>query len=72
MSNGAKQSIFNAIQALVNPGDEVFIPAPYWVSYPQMVKLVGGSPVFLGSSIETDFEISAVQFEKAITVKHGY
>ena len=69
VSNGAKQSIFNAIQVLVNPGDEVIIPAPYWVSYPQMVKLVGGAPVFIDTSMETNFKISSVQLEKAITEK---
>ena len=47
VSNGAKQSVCNTVMALVNPGEEVIIPAPYWVSYPQMVKLAGGEPVFV-------------------------
>lgn len=67
VSNGAKQSITNAILALVNPGDEVIIPAPYWVSYPQMVKLAGGTPVFIDARIEDDFKITAPQLEAAIT-----
>ena len=50
-SNGAKQSVCNAIMALVNEGDEVIIPAPYWVSYPQMVKLAGGTPVIVKADI---------------------
>lgn len=69
VSNGAKQSIFNSIQALVNPGDEVIIPAPFWVSYPQMVKLVGGSPVYIEASMERRFKITASQLERAITKK---
>lgn len=69
VSNGAKQSIFNSIQALVNPGDEVIIPAPFWVSYPQMVKLVGGSPVYIDASMERRFKVTASQLEKAITKK---
>ena len=55
--------------ALVNPGDEVIIPAPYWVSYPQMVKLAGGVPVVVSAGIEQDFKITAKQLEKAITPK---
>ena len=69
VSNGAKQSIFNVIQSLINPYDEVIIPAPCWVSYPQMVKLVGGIPVSIETSIETNFKISAFQLEKTITDK---
>ena len=56
-SNGAKQSVCNAIMALVDDGDEVIIPAPYWVSYPQMVKLAGGEPVFVEATIEQNFKI---------------
>jgi len=67
VSNGAKQSITNAILALVNPGDEVIIPAPYWVSYPQMVRLAEGTPVFIEAPIEQDFKITASQLEAAIT-----
>ena len=54
-SNGAKQSVCNAIMALVNAGDEVIIPAPYWVSYPQMVKLAEGEPVIVEAGIEQDY-----------------
>lgn len=67
VSNGAKQAITNAILSLVNPEDEVIIPAPYWVSYPQMVKLAEAVPVFIEASIEQDFKITAEQLEKAIT-----
>ncbi|MBP3774439.1 MAG: pyridoxal phosphate-dependent aminotransferase [Bacteroidaceae bacterium] len=66
-SNGAKQSVCNVILALVNAGDEVIIPAPYWVSYPQMVKLAGGSPVFVKAGIEQDFKMTPAQLETAIT-----
>ena len=68
-SNGAKQSVCNAIMALVNPGDEVIIPAPYWVSYPQMVLLAGGTPVFVNAGFEQDFKMTAQQLEAAITPK---
>ena len=66
-SNGAKQSVCNAIMALVNAGDEVIIPAPYWVSYPQMVLLAEGTPVFVEAPIEQDFKITPEQLEAAIT-----
>lgn len=66
-SNGAKQSVCNAIMALVNAGDEVIIPAPYWVSYPQMVLLAEGTPVFVEATIEQDFKITPQQLETAIT-----
>ena len=68
-SNGAKQSVCNAIMALVNAGDEVIIPAPYWVSYPQMVLLAEGTPVFVEAKIEADFKITPEQLEAAITPK---
>lgn len=67
VSNGAKQAITNTVLTLVNPGDEVIIPAPYWVSYPQMVRLAEGTPVFIPATIEQDFKITAEQLEKAIT-----
>jgi len=67
VSNGAKQAITNTVLTLVNPGDEVIIPAPYWVSYPQMVKLAEGTPVFINATIEQDFKITAQQLENAIT-----
>lgn len=66
-SNGAKQSVCNALMALVNAGDEVIIPAPYWVSYPQMVKLAEGEPVIIEAGIEQDFKITPEQLEAAIT-----
>ncbi len=66
-SNGAKQSVCNAIMALVNAGDEVIIPAPYWVSYPQMVLLAEGTPVFIDAPYEQDFKITPEQLEAAIT-----
>ena len=69
VSNGAKQCVCNAIMALVNDGDEVIIPAPYWVSYPQMVKLAGGEPVFIEAGFEQEFKITAEQLEAAITPK---
>ena len=69
VSNGAKQCVCNAIMALVNDGDEVIIPAPYWVSYPQMVKLAGGEPVFIEAGFEQEFKITAEQLETAITPK---
>ena len=68
-SNGAKQSVCNAIMSLVNAGDEVIIPAPYWVSYPQMVLLAEGTPVYIDAPIEQDFKITPEQLEAAITPK---
>lgn len=68
-SNGAKQCVCNAVMALVNEGEEVIIPAPYWVSYPQMAKLAGGTPVFIPAPIEQDFKITPAQLEAAITPK---
>lgn len=69
VSNGAKQSIGFTILALVNSGDEVLIPSPYWVSYPEMVKLADGTPVTLKSSIENNYKITADDLEKSITEK---
>lgn len=66
-SNGAKQSVCNTIMALVNPGDEVIIPAPYWVSYPQMALLAEGTPVAIPTTIEQDFKVTPEQLEQAIT-----
>ncbi|MGM9713828.1 MAG: pyridoxal phosphate-dependent aminotransferase [Prevotella sp.] len=68
-SNGAKQSVCNSIMAIVNAGDEVIIPAPYWVSYPQMVLLAEGTPVIVEAPIEQDFKITPEQLETAITPK---
>lgn len=69
VSSGAKHSIFNALQAICNPGDEVLILAPYWVSYPAMVALVGARPVILRTDISTNFKISVEQLKEAITQK---
>ncbi|MBR6483012.1 MAG: pyridoxal phosphate-dependent aminotransferase [Bacteroidaceae bacterium] len=68
-ANGAKHSVCNAIMALVNHGDEVIVPAPYWVSYPEMVKLAGGTPIYIEAGIEQDFKITPAQLEAAITPK---
>ena len=68
-SNGAKQSVCNVIMALVDEGDEVIIPAPYWVSYTQMVKLADGEPVIVPAGIEQNFKITPAQLEAAITPK---
>ena len=69
LSTGAKQSCFNAIAAVVNPGDEVIIPAPYWLSYPEMVRLVGAEPVFVETTEENNWKMTAEQFENAMTPK---
>ena len=69
VSNGAKQSICNTILALVNPGDEVILPAPYWVSYVEMVKLAEGKNVIVETGIEQDFKMTPAQLEAAITPK---
>ncbi len=68
-ANGAKQSVCNTILSLVNKGDEVIVPAPYWVSYPEMVKLAEGVPVIVKGGIEQDFKITPEQLEAAITPK---
>ena len=67
VSNGAKQGVCNTVMTLVNPGDEVIIPAPYWVSYPQMVKLAGGTPVIVNTGFAQDFNMKPEQLEAAIT-----
>ncbi len=69
VSNGAKQSVCNTVMALVNDGDEVIIPAPYWVSYPQMVTLAGGVPVIVNAGFEQNFKMTPEQLEAAITPK---
>ena len=66
-SNGAKQSLCNVLMAVVGKGDEVLIPAPFWVSYPEMVKIADGTPVIIYSDIESDFKITPEQLEAAIT-----
>ena len=69
VSNGAKQSVCNTVMALVNPGEEVIIPAPYWVSYPQMALLAGGTPVYVEATFEQNFKMTPQQLEAAITPK---
>lgn len=69
VSTGAKHSIMNVVMALVNPGEEVIISTPYWVSYSDMVKLMEGIPVFVRSSVENDYKITPQQLEEAITPK---
>lgn len=69
VSSGGKQSFYNLCQALLNDGDEVIIPAPYWVSYPDMALLAGGEPVIVNAGIEQGFKITAAQLEAAITAK---
>ncbi len=69
VSTGAKQSLFNIAQAMINPGDEIIVPAPFWVSYVEIIKIAGGIPVEVPTAIESDFKITASQLEKAITPK---
>lgn len=69
VGTGGKQGVCNSILALVNDGDEVIIPTPYWVSYPQMVKLAGGNPVIVKAGFDQNFKMTAAQLEAAITPK---
>lgn len=69
VSNGAKQAILNVLSSIINDGDEVILPAPYWVSYDEMVKMMGGKSVFVETSIDTEFKMTAEQLENAITPK---
>ena len=69
ITNGAKQAIYNLFQVLLNDGDEVIIPAPYWLSYPQMVRLAGGKPVFINSSAEDGFKINIKDLRSKISSK---
>ncbi len=69
VSNGAKQSILNVLASVVNDGDEVILPTPYWVSYDEMVKMMGGTSVFIQTTIDTDFKMTPAQLEAAITPK---
>ncbi|OIO70835.1 MAG: aspartate aminotransferase [Zetaproteobacteria bacterium CG12_big_fil_rev_8_21_14_0_65_55_1124] len=69
VSTGGKQCIYNMLQAMINPGDEVIIPAPFWVSYPDMVLLAGGVPVIVDTTAENGFKLSGPQLEAAITPK---
>ena len=69
VGTGGKQVLVNALMATVNPGDEVIVPAPYWVSYPDIVMLAGGTPVFVEGKVENGFKLQAADLEKAITPK---
>jgi len=69
VGTGGKHVLFNAFMATLNPGDEVVIPAPYWVSYPEMILLCGGKPVFVETKMENDFKLTAEDLERAITPK---
>ncbi|MFN5786007.1 MAG: aminotransferase class I/II-fold pyridoxal phosphate-dependent enzyme, partial [Flavobacteriia bacterium] len=69
VSTGAKQSIANVVLSIIGPGDEVIVPAPYWVSYLEIVKVAEGTPVVINAGIENDFKINGKQLEAAITHK---
>lgn len=69
VSTGAKQSIINVLMSILNPGDEVLLPAPYWVSYVEMVKMTGATPIVIPSSIDTDYKVSADDIKAHITSK---
>ena len=68
-SNGAKQSVAQAVSVLVRAGDEVIIPAPYWVSYPEMVRFAGGTPITVSTTVDSGYLLTASQLESAITDK---
>lgn len=67
VSNGAKHSLYNVFQAILNPGDEVIIPSPYWLTYPELVKMAGGKPVFIETSEENDFKLTMDALMNAVT-----
>ena len=69
VNSGGKHTLYNALMATLNPGDEVIIPAPYWVSYPDMVLLAGGTPVAVEATLENSFKLTPEQLEAAITPK---
>ena len=69
VSNGGKQALRNTMEALLEPGDEVILPSPYWLTYPELIKLSGGIPVYIGGDSNNDFKITPAQLEKAITKK---
>ncbi len=69
VSSGAKHSLFNVFQAVVEVGDEVIMPSPYWLTYPELIRLAGGTPVFVSTKAENDFKITAEEFENAVTAK---
>lgn len=72
VTNGGKFSLFNLMQALIESGDEVIIPAPYWLSYPEMVKLASGTPIIVETAAENDYKITPQQLEQAITPRRSY
>ncbi len=69
VSNGAKQSLANVVMSIINPGDEIIVLAPYWVSYKEIIKLADGKPVYINATVDQDFKVSAAQIEAAITPK---
>lgn len=69
VGTGAKHVLYCAFQTILNPGDEVIIPVPYWVTYPEQIKLAGGVPIFVETGFDADFKMTAVDFEQAITPK---
>ena len=69
LTSGAKQAVFNSLAALINPDDEIIIPAPYWVTYPELVKWFKGVPVFIETTPESAFKITPEQLKNAITEK---
>lgn len=69
ISNGAKHALYNALAAVVEEGDEVIIPSPFWLTYPELVKLVGGVPVFVKTAEENGFKLTATELENAVTDK---
>lgn len=69
MTSGAKHAVFNALAAIINPGDEVIIPSPYWVTYPELVKWLGGKPIFVKGKMENNFKITATQLKDSCTQK---
>ncbi|HTO36386.1 MAG TPA: pyridoxal phosphate-dependent aminotransferase [Flavobacterium sp.] len=69
VSTGAKQALYNVAQCMINEGDEVILPAPYWVSYYEIIRMAGGEPVEVATTVESDFKITPEQLEKAITPK---
>ena len=69
VTNGGKQALYNLFQVLLEPGDELLLPAPYWLSYPEMVKLAGATPVILETTDQTEFKVTPAQLRAAITAK---
>ena len=69
MTSGAKHAVFNSLLAIINPGDEVIIPEPYWVTYPELVKLLGGVPVIVHTKVDNDFQMSGEELSKVISPK---